>query len=294
MGESGMGTNPYQKRTVTLREVADRIVVPDDVPKPRILLSVSPCRSGTTVLLRVFGATGIQSHYQELKNILRWRMQAEEWHWQVPAGQSVIYLKETLGPYTLAEANFNPLQVLLKSGVSPKDITVFIVGRDPLETWASWTAWWREVTSLDIFIQAYRTTEEIRIQAQKEGFLAATFVYDAIRDIGAEKAVRALFSKLGLAFTPIAVRGWQGLPPFGVSGSQVILPKEPPVFNVPGLHAQVEKADRLSYYDRNGELCELHPHECERIVWLVAKPWGELFNQSEIEICKKRNQPHSI
>lgn len=260
-----MGINPYQKRAVLLQEVADRIVFLDDVPKPRILLSISPCRSGTTVLLRVFASAGVQAHYQELKNILRWRMQDQEWNWQVPTEPAVIYLKETLGPYSLAEAKFNPLQALLDSGVSPQDITVFIVGRDPLKTWASWTAWWRPVTNLEIFTQAYCTTEEIRLQAQKEGLLAATFVYDAIRDLGAEQAIRALFSKLEVAYHPLAIEGWQDQPQFGRPGSQVILPKEPPVFDVPGLHAQVEKADGLNYHDRNGELCELYPQECAQI-----------------------------
>ena len=70
------------------------------------------------MLLRVFGAAGIQAHYQELKNIFRWRMQAEEFSWDFPNRNGIVYLKETLGPYTLAEARFNPLDVLLQAGVS--------------------------------------------------------------------------------------------------------------------------------------------------------------------------------
>jgi hypothetical protein len=260
-----MGHNPYQKRSASLGEVVERIHFPESDLRPKTLLSVSPCRSGTTVLLRVFGAAGIQSHYQELKNIFRWRMQAQEFSWQYPHNSDMIYLKETLGPYTLAEARFNPLEVLLKAGFSPDDLKVFIVGRSPMETWASWVSWWRSVTSVDIFIQAYQMTEAIREQARKEGLLAATFVYDAIRDIGADTAIRGLFSRLDVPFNPFSIRGWKDLPAFGVPGSNVILPQEPAVYDVPDLHAKVEQADNLSHFSRDLDHCDVFPEECDMI-----------------------------
>jgi hypothetical protein len=272
-----MGQNPYQKRSVSLQEVVQRIRFSQNETESKILLSVSPCRSGTTVLLRVFGAVGIQAHYQELKNIFRWRMQAEEFCWDFPDNQGIVYLKETLGPYTLAEAQFNPLDVLLKAGVSPENLKVFIVGRSPLETWISWASWWRPATSIDIFIHAYQTTDAIRQQAHEAGLLAATFVYDAIRDVGAEAAIQRLFEKLDLSFAPIAVRGWQNLPPFGDAGSNVFLPEEPPVFEVPNLHANVEKADNLSHYQRSRKFCDEYPAECKALhesnVFTIYKQW---------------------
>jgi hypothetical protein len=260
-----MGQNPYHKRSVPLGEVVERIHFPGEGPKPKTLLSISPCRSGTTVLLRVFGAVGVQAHYQELKNIFRWRMQAEEFCWEFPDSSKTLYLKETLGPYTLAEARFNPLEVLLEAGMSSDDLKVFIVGRSPLETWASWAAWWREVTNVDIFLQAYQTTEAIRQQALNQGLLAATFVYDAIRDMGPNTAIQRLFSRLSVPFDSIAIQGWKTLPPFGTSGSNVILPDEPPVFDVPDLHAKVEEANSLSHFTRNLYHCEIFPEECKII-----------------------------
>jgi hypothetical protein len=260
-----MGQNPYQKRSVSLAEVVERIHFSDGSNNPKILLSISPCRSGTTVLLRVFGATGIQAHYQELKNIFRWLMQGQEFHWEFPTGKDTIYLKETLGPYTMAEARFNPLEVLLKAGVPPEDLKVFIVGRAPMETWASWAAWWRPVTDIMIFIQAYQTTEAIRLQAQKVNILAGTFVYDAIRDNGADVTIQRLFARLGIPYNSMAIQGWKNLPPFGFAGSNIILPGEPPVFEVPDLHAKVERADSLSYFSRDLDHCEVFPEECDMI-----------------------------
>jgi hypothetical protein len=260
-----MGQTPYQKRSASLQEVVERIRFSEFGTSPQILLSVSPCRSGTTVLLRVFGAAGIEAHYQELKNIFRWRMQGDEFGWEFPNGRESVYLKETLGPYTLAEARFNPLDVLLGAGISPERLKVFVVGRSPLETWMSWTAWWRSITNIDIFIQAYRTTEAIRLQADEAGVLAATFVYDSIRDAGAEVAIRRLFDRLGIHYYSIAIEGWQSLPPFGSAGSNVILPEEPPAFDVPNLHASVERADSLSYFHRLQNHCEIFPDECQTL-----------------------------
>ena len=258
-----MGVNAYQKRTVSLQEVTDRLLLPRPDQIPQILLSVSPCRSGTTVLLRVFGAAGVPAYYQELKNIYRWRMQAEERQWQIPIDREMIYLKETLGPYTLAEARFNPLEVLLNAGIPRERLKVFIVGRNPIDTWASWFSWWKSVTNLDILIQAYRTVENIRVQAQAEGLLATTFLYDILQDHNTETAIQILFSKLDIPFTPVAVRGWKDLPAFGQPGSNVFLPEEPPAFDIPDLHKQVEKSNQLAYYNRARELCISHPDACD-------------------------------
>ncbi|MFQ5616530.1 MAG: hypothetical protein ACE5GO_08735 [Anaerolineales bacterium] len=282
-----MAANSYQKRTVTLQEVIERIEVGDHGGVARVILSVSPCRSGTTVFLRVFGASGIQSHYQELKNVLRWQMQAGEAEWQIPQlptdgahPSETIYLKETLGPYTETEACFNPLDVLLKAGVPPEKLHIVVIGRAPFDTWASWDAWWRGVTSVDWFILAYQTTEQIRRQAYQYQIPVTVFIYEAIRDNGPGKAIGTLFNHLGIPYSSIAVGGWQALPAFGMPGSNIILPEEPPAFIVPDLHLLVEQADGLTYYARNQSFQRVDPNDWKKIkhsdVSSIYEIWREM------------------
>ncbi len=190
----------YQHREVEASEAAERVTF-DAQAIPEIILSISPCRSGTTALLRVFGSAGLESHYQPLKNILRWRMQGEEMRWGLPRAAR-LYLKETLGPYTLQEAQFDPLAALLQAGVPAGRLRVFVAGRVPLNCWASWTGWWGGRTCVEIFIEAYRTTEMIRRRALALGIPATVFAYEAIRDNGGELAISRLFARLGVDFVP--------------------------------------------------------------------------------------------
>jgi hypothetical protein len=241
--------NSYQLQDVSLGEVAAQVGVPVDAAR-EVILSVSPCRNGTTVLLRVFGAAGVPAYYQPLKNVLRWQMQGEVRPWSLPAGGRV-YLKETLGPYTLLEAGFNPLAALLEAGLPRERLRVFVAGRAPLNAWASWFGWWGQVTTTGIFQQAYETVEAIRRQALALGIPTAVFLYEAIRDNGCELAVERLFNWAGIPYAVNAVRGWLALPPFGSEGSNIFLPDEPPVFDVPGLHDKVETANALGYFARS-------------------------------------------
>jgi len=89
----------YQKCDVSLQQLINSIQIDPDKVSP-IILSVSPCRSGSTVLLRVFGSSGIQAHYQPIKNTLRWLVQAQEFQWTLPyIPNQKIFIKETLGPF---------------------------------------------------------------------------------------------------------------------------------------------------------------------------------------------------
>nr|VFK53951.1 MAG: hypothetical protein BECKTUN1418F_GA0071002_10348 [Candidatus Kentron sp. TUN]VFK55948.1 MAG: hypothetical protein BECKTUN1418E_GA0071001_10357 [Candidatus Kentron sp. TUN]VFK61445.1 MAG: hypothetical protein BECKTUN1418D_GA0071000_11522 [Candidatus Kentron sp. TUN] len=257
----------YQQRTVSLQEVIDRINIGNPAEVSRLILSVSPCRSGTTVMLRVFGAIGIESHYQELKNVLRWQLQDGDAQWQLPQGRNeIVYLKETLGPYTELEALFNPLAVLLQAGFPPEKLQVLIIGRAPLTTWASWSDQWRGKTTPDRFILAYRTTEQVRLQAHQQNLPVTVLVYESIRDNDPETIISNLFTRLDVHFTPMAIKGWSALPPFGSPNSNVVLPEEPPAFFIPDLHTSVENADKLAFFSKAKNIPNLERTEVDKIV----------------------------
>ncbi len=258
----------YQKRAVSPVEIVRQIQVGNPEQVARLVLAVSPCRSGTTILLRVFSAVGIESHYQQIKNILRWRLQGGEIMWQVPQGRDrIAFLKETLGPYTEAESTLNPLDALLRAGFPRDRLHIVIVGRAPLSTWASWNEWWGELTSVDKLILAYQTTERIAKQADQQQIARTTYVYEALRDNPAEVVVGNWFARIGAPYAPIAVKGWQTLPPFESPESRIVMPDEPPIFmkHVPNIHDPVMTATRLSYHAREASIANLAAEDIRSI-----------------------------
>lgn len=240
-----MTDNIYQKQTASKQEIAAMIGV--DPAAADLIVSISPCRSGTTVMLRVFGAAGVPAHFQPLKNILRWKIQRGEWHWAIPTAHPIVYVKETLGPYTALESSFNPLESLLLAGFPPEKLHVLIYGRAPLQTWASWYKWWRGKTSVQNFILAYQTTHHIFQFAQQEKLHTVTLLYEAFRDNDEEDVLEKLLTKFSISYTAYAARKWHSLPLFGHPDSNIYLPEEPPIFITPHIHDSVYQAEEFIY-----------------------------------------------
>jgi len=61
------------------------------------------------------------------------------------------------------------------------------------------------------------------------------------------------------------VRGWRGLSAFGEPGSNVVLPEEPAIFQVDGLHAKVAEANALGYFSRSRDRLGLAAADVEAI-----------------------------
>lgn len=259
----------YQVAQVDFLQVFNRIQIRDVNTVAPLILCISPCRSGSTVLLRVFGASGIPSYYQPWKNVLRWAMQGGERVWSFPTSETPIFVKETIGPYTQIETEFNPFEVVRAIGYPLEKLRLMLVARDPLQTWSSWQSLWGAKTNFQIFLAAFERVEAIRQQIRAAGLPLVYFVYESVRDYGAEAAIRNMFSQLGLPFTSQAVRGWFDLPPFGKDGSNIFYPQEPEVFSVENIHEKVETADGLEYFARSEPLPGLTPALAG---WLRASP----------------------
>ncbi len=240
----------YQKRSASLKQLVPLIKFDPDTTSS-LILSISPCRSGSTILLRVFSASGIQSYFQPLKNTLRWLLQDELYFWQIPQFPICrIFLKETLGPFTQAESQFNPLQLLLEIGFPIDKLYVIILGREPLITWNSWTRYWQGKTDISHLIDAYLTTEQVRQQVATLGIPSTCLVYDIFGHNTTSTVFRKLFQRLNLPYTAQTIQGWEQLPTLGAANSNIILPKEPELFITPGIHASVERATAFVYNQR--------------------------------------------
>lgn len=236
----------YQKRSVSICEIIEHINLnPENAPQ--IILSVSPVRSGSTALMRVFAAAGIQTHFQELKNILRWLMIDGVHNWTPGNDIQMLMLKEALGPYTKLECAFNPMRVLLGAGLPPKNLYLVIMGRSPVKTWASWKALWGDATNPALFAKAYQTTEQIRSEGKKRGIHTTCVCYEIFKDNKEEVMVKRLFHRLGLTCHPCALKGWSKLPTFGTPGSNIVFPHEPEPFSMPDGLVKVIQAEQFSY-----------------------------------------------
>lgn len=244
---STMDKPRYHISPVDLQQVLQSVKISDPAKVAPLILCISPCRSGSTILLRVFGASGLPAYYQPWKNILRWAMQGLPWRWDFPESDQPIFIKETLGPYTQIEATFNPFEVIHTCGYPLEKLRLLFVGRDPRQTWSSWHTTWGEKTDIQTFISAYQQADLIRRQILAAGLPLVHFVYESIRDFGAETAIKSLFKQLGLKFTSHTIARWDELPPFGAPGSNIFFPEEPPAFFLPTLHGRAENADRLAY-----------------------------------------------
>ncbi|PWH16235.1 MAG: hypothetical protein DDG60_04315 [Anaerolineae bacterium] len=274
----------YQVAPVDWRQVFLRVRFENAETVAPLILCISPCRSGSTVLLRVFGASGIPSFYQPWKNVLRWAMQGVEWFWDFPTGSTPVFVKETIGPYTLTETKFNPFELVQAIHYPLHKLRLMLVARDPLQTWVSWQTLWGEKTRFEIFYAAFEQVETIRRQIQSAGLPLVHFVYEAVRDYGAESAIRGLFAQLGLPFTRQAITGWFSLPPFGEDGSNIFYPQEPPVFSVPNIHEKVETADSLEFFARSEPFAGVPVDQVDQIRHSELQTWYETWRRTHYAV----------
>lgn len=257
----------YQKKAVSIENVINSISI-DHKINSRVILCISPCRSGSTALMRIFAAMGIESHFQEIKNTLRWLMQGENYHWTLPLkSNQVLFLKETFGPYTELECSFNPLEVLIRAGLRLDQLHLIVLGRDPLQVWTSWNNLWgnKNNSNVELFIMAYHNAEQIRLQAQQQGVLSTCFIYDTLKPASVEDVFRKLFLRLNLSYSPSSIKNWKKLPPFAAPGSNIIFPEEPPPFDMPSGLELVKQSGEFVYISKDQDIPNLMKSDISKI-----------------------------
>ena len=240
--------NQYQKEEVSVQSLLPMLMMPEHDEIPHIILSVSPCRSGTTAMLRVIGNMGPAAYFQPLKNLLRWQMQGKPFFWSLPADAAkTIYIKETLGPYSWAESTFNPLALLLQAGLPPHKLHLWVYGRYPLNSYASWLKWWQQKTNIDYFIATYHTIAQMYQQAVHANIQTTTLTYEILNRFPIPAIIAKLAQRFGLIYTDNTIQNWDTLPPFGSPDSNIFLPEEPAIFITPNIHNRIYNATRFTY-----------------------------------------------
>jgi len=231
-----MSADPYQKVThISLEDIVQRVALPAVVPE--IFLLVGPCRSGTTAQAKVFRAAGILAHHQPLKSVLRCLLQGQEGSYSIPRVSQLV-IRETLGPYTLTEASFDPLSLLLQAGVPPERVRVIVMAREPLSTLTSWKETFGARRDGEILlrtcIEAYRSIQHIGERALSAGSAVLHYTYEALRDADAASLSETLFARLGLHLVYREL-DWNTLAPFASTDAHPSLPEEPAFYLLPGI-----------------------------------------------------------
>lgn len=102
----------------------------------KIVLLIGPGRSYTTAwLLWFISQFQVPGAYQILKQRLRYGLAAGDF--RLPA-VPLFAMKETWSADFPLECSFDPVDILIRAGVSPEKIVCLIILREPIPTYASW------------------------------------------------------------------------------------------------------------------------------------------------------------
>jgi hypothetical protein len=266
-----LNANTYAITHVSLSEISKHVTFEDPNDLPEIILAVSPVRSGTTAMLRVFGAADMPAHYQPMKALLRWCAQDEV----VPSPFRLqkggkLFIKETIGTLTKDESTLNPLKVLQLAYVeqmhrqSPElsestilqklnsKIKLVVMGRDPRDVWASTKKIAGEsMVSQDLLantLLAQATVQTISEEAERAGIPVTHWVYESAQN--PQQSFQGLFSRLGIATKP-RYSDWASLPSVADPASHMIFPAEPANFKVDGIHDRVFQGSGYEFFAGN-------------------------------------------
>lgn len=125
----------YQKSDLNLYKINSNIancIRGKIAPISKFILLWGPCRVGSTALLNVFGECKLHAYYQPIKVLLREKLNTGKIKSDMPDIEDIediAVIKETSGPYTIAESIFNLLSVLLQAGVKPDQISLVVMHR---------------------------------------------------------------------------------------------------------------------------------------------------------------------
>lgn len=137
----GADAHIYREKYFPFAFVVEHTVLPYDIGDcPEALVCVGPGRSGSTALLALMMSHPAvdRGYYQPWKALVRHGLTYGEF--VIPGqadGVKRIFAKETLGPFSREAEEFNPVDLLLKSGFPLEKISLIVLMREPLATYAS-------------------------------------------------------------------------------------------------------------------------------------------------------------
>lgn len=130
----------FRKEYYSQDFVVKHTICPNVDDCPDLIISLSPGRSGSTGLLAEFMCNPYigRGFYQPWKTLIR--------HGNIygnfiiptkTTGIEAIFTKDTLGPFSIEHEEFDPVELLIRSGYPLSKIKLILVIREPLSTFMS-------------------------------------------------------------------------------------------------------------------------------------------------------------
>lgn len=242
--------------------------------KPRVVLLLAPCRSGTTALSRAIAYANVPVLYQKVKEALRLSLldrlgeklsqkERDYFHVNSTVSQSlsvpnheVIFMKETFGGAHPLESFFDPLGVLLKAGWRGEDITLVTMVREPLATFASWVKNWGHIANRKQLLQNYNYAIEAikhsEVVAKENGVKIVPLDFELFGRAYASEVLHYLFRECNLSRSAqtieSAVNGWNCRPNFLESDIGMLMPQgDAHISYLKNVHKDLVASDSLCY-----------------------------------------------
>jgi len=166
----------------------------------RVILILAPCRSGSSAVLNAFANGGWLSLYQPIKAAVRRAHAGEIEPVIINMPKNGIVIKETFGPYFKAEVDYNPVRVLIDSGVNPSSLQVIALFRRPEECLTSWIKIFRPSDiDLSLFSESYQKVRDNCVDAHNRGIQVVSLPYEALANL---RVFQDLLSALDIKFVP--------------------------------------------------------------------------------------------
>lgn len=244
-----------------------------------LTLCISPCRSSSTAMLRVFSNAGCLSIFQPIKNIIRWNMFDINFPFEIPStylGKNFnnIFIKETLGPYADKEIYYKPEEILLSKLYNEKILRVLVLIRDPFSTWWSWKTKLEGKTNIELFINSYKHTYNSYIFNKKlNKFPVIPFSYNLLKVYEPKKLMNLLLNSSFLYKKAIK----EDYSYFDNDSNNLFWPKEPLLFKATELHKSVLEAKNYKYQETTFKL----PDDEKK--FLIKEGLTEMFEEFEKE-----------
>lgn len=239
------------KPKITSEELARDILFSDEVPE--IYLGMAPCRSATTAQLRVFSGACVESWYQPIKTLLRYRISEVRSYFMIPNIER-IFLKETVGPYTEEESTINPLEILLEAGVPTDRLKLVISIREALATACSWVEQFSFNTDSDKLmgnlVLAYNTVNQVVEQAEALGVNNVVFDNRVLEQNTDREVLDSFFDSLDLSPHSKVFSDWTESPKMGTPESGIYFADEPELYMSRDFHRKIAQSSGLSYFPK--------------------------------------------
>jgi hypothetical protein len=195
--------NPYEIRFDRDEVVLNTVIPKDKEDIPQIIGWSAPVRSGTTAFLYLLASQpGVdRAYFQPQMAILRTGGPV----FNISSSDKIICMKEVFGGDPTADVRtHDPIELLLKAGVPPEKITWVTMLREPIQAFGSSYQINSKLTP-EVAAQTQQWALGIFERHKKNGVNMIPYVYELARD-NEERAVKALFTKLGLPFKATSLK----------------------------------------------------------------------------------------